>query len=100
LTALQHELPTSVWGITAPFWFAFAGSALILALIWRSLLDIAHTDEHARAGSPLPRPDRRQPHPLVKPERHTVWRNSWPGSFGSSGSSMKPSTLDHQTDCA
>jgi predicted MFS family arabinose efflux permease len=41
----------SVWGITAPFWFAFAGSALILALIWRSLLQIAHADEQAR-GQP------------------------------------------------
>jgi MFS family permease len=45
-------LIASVWGITAPFWFAFAGSALILAVIWRSLLDIAHSDEDARAGSP------------------------------------------------
>ena len=45
-------LIASFWGITAPFWFAFGGSALILALIWRSLLDIAHTDEHARASSP------------------------------------------------
>src|SRR6185437_8389534 len=27
-------LVASVWGVTAPFWFAFAGSALILALIW------------------------------------------------------------------
>src|SRR6202012_4278099 len=44
-------LIASVWGITAPFWFAFAGSALILALIWRSLLDIAHTDEQSRASA-------------------------------------------------
>jgi predicted MFS family arabinose efflux permease len=44
-------LVASVWGITAPFWFAFAGSALILGVIWRSLLDIAHTDEHARASA-------------------------------------------------
>jgi len=43
-------LVASAWGITAPFWFAFAGSALILAAIWRSLLRIAHADEHARAG--------------------------------------------------
>jgi predicted MFS family arabinose efflux permease len=43
-------LIASLWGITAPFWFAFAGSAVILVLIWRSLLDIAHTDEHARAS--------------------------------------------------
>jgi MFS family permease len=34
-----------LWGITAPFWFAFAGSAVILVLIWRSLLQIAHADE-------------------------------------------------------
>ena len=43
----------TAWGITAPFWFAFAGSALILMLIWRSLLQIAHADEQAR-GQPEP----------------------------------------------
>ena len=32
------------WGITAPFWFAFVGSAVILALIWRELGHIAHAD--------------------------------------------------------
>jgi MFS family permease len=41
----------SVWGITAPFWFAFAGSALILVLIWRSLLQIAHADEETVAAA-------------------------------------------------
>jgi MFS family permease len=46
-------LVASAWGVTAPFWFAFAGSALILALIWRSLLNIAHADEHARASAPI-----------------------------------------------
>ena len=30
------------WGAAAPFWFAFAGSALTLALVWRSLDSIAH----------------------------------------------------------
>jgi MFS family permease len=45
-------LVASVWGITAPFWFAFIGSAIILAVIWRSLLHIAHADEHARASVP------------------------------------------------
>lgn len=40
----------SIGGVTAPFWFAFAGSAIILALIWRSLLSIAHTDENLRTG--------------------------------------------------
>ena len=26
-----------LWGVTGPFWFAFVGSAVILALIWREL---------------------------------------------------------------
>ena len=42
----------SAWGVTAPFWFGFAGSAVILSLIWRSLLQIAHDDENLRAGQP------------------------------------------------
>jgi MFS family permease len=37
------------WGVTGPFWFAFAGSAVILALIWRQLGHVAHADEAARA---------------------------------------------------
>jgi MFS family permease len=32
------------WGVTAPFWFAFVGSAVILVLIWRQLTQIAHAD--------------------------------------------------------
>jgi MFS family permease len=40
-----------IWGITGPFWFAFVGSAVILALIWRELAHIAHADEAALAGS-------------------------------------------------
>jgi predicted MFS family arabinose efflux permease len=35
-------LIAGAFGITAPFWFAFAGSALLLALIWRELGNIAH----------------------------------------------------------
>ncbi|WP_189169417.1 MFS transporter [Pilimelia anulata] len=31
-------------GVTAPFWFAFAGSALFLVLLWRQLNRIAHDD--------------------------------------------------------
>jgi predicted MFS family arabinose efflux permease len=42
----------SAWGVTAPFWFGFAGSAVILALIWRSLLQIAHDDENLRSSQP------------------------------------------------
>ena len=41
----------SLWGVTAPFWFAFIGSAVILALIWRELEHIAHADEAILAGS-------------------------------------------------
>ncbi len=47
--SLLGGLVASAWGVTAPFWFAFAGSAIMLAVIWRSLLHIAHSDEHARA---------------------------------------------------
>jgi predicted MFS family arabinose efflux permease len=32
-------------GITAPFWFAFAGSVLLVALLWRQLRHIAHDGE-------------------------------------------------------
>ena len=39
------------WGVTAPFWFAFVGSAVFLVAIWRQLLHIAHADEeHATAA--------------------------------------------------
>ena len=33
------------FGVTAPFWFAFGGSALFVVLIWRQLAHIAHDDE-------------------------------------------------------
>jgi predicted MFS family arabinose efflux permease len=33
------------WGVTAPFWFAFVGSAVFVVLIWRQLSHIAHADE-------------------------------------------------------
>lgn len=33
------------WGVTAPFWFAFVGSGVLVALIWPQLTHIAHTDE-------------------------------------------------------
>jgi predicted MFS family arabinose efflux permease len=33
-----------LWGVTAPFWFAFAGSALMLALIWQQLRHVAHAE--------------------------------------------------------
>jgi MFS family permease len=34
----------SAWGLTAPWWFAFVGSGITLALVWRSLAHIAHAD--------------------------------------------------------
>lgn len=33
------------FGLTAPFWFAFAGSAVFVLLIWGQLTHIAHADE-------------------------------------------------------
>jgi len=33
------------WGLTAPFWFAFIGSAVTLAAVWRRLAAIAHVGE-------------------------------------------------------
>ncbi|WP_448060472.1 MFS transporter [Cellulomonas hominis] len=42
------------WGVTAPFWFAFAGSALFVVLIWRQLRHVAHTDD---APAPDDRPE-------------------------------------------
>lgn len=35
------------WGLAAPFWFAFVGSGITLALVWRQLGHIAHADEQA-----------------------------------------------------
>ena len=32
------------WGVTGPFWFAFGGSALMLALIWRQLRHISRAE--------------------------------------------------------
>jgi predicted MFS family arabinose efflux permease len=31
------------WGIVAPFWFAFVGSGVTLAVVWRRLGEIAHS---------------------------------------------------------
>jgi MFS family permease len=32
------------WGVVAPFWFAFAGAGITLALVWRQLTSIAHAE--------------------------------------------------------
>lgn len=37
----------SWYGVTAPFWFAFAGSAVLVVLLWRQLSHIAHADAAA-----------------------------------------------------
>ena len=39
------------WGVTAPFWFAFVGSAIFVVLIWRQLSHIAHADDAAEPAS-------------------------------------------------
>ncbi|GLY99948.1 MFS transporter [Actinoplanes sp. NBRC 103695] len=39
------------FGVTAPFWFAFAGSAVFVVLLWRSLTSIAHADSDAATAS-------------------------------------------------
>jgi MFS family permease len=43
------------FGITAPFWFAFAGSAILLVAIWRTLDDITHAPV-ADDGPSVPHP--------------------------------------------
>jgi predicted MFS family arabinose efflux permease len=35
-------LLAQTWGILAPFWFAFCGSAITTVLIWRSIAHVAH----------------------------------------------------------
>lgn len=47
--SLLGGLIAGAWGLTAPWWFAFVGSGLTLALVWRSLGHIAHADEAAAA---------------------------------------------------
>ncbi len=45
------------FGLVAPFWFAFVGAGLTLALVWRRLSAIAHTDADAPvAADPGPDP--------------------------------------------
>jgi hypothetical protein len=33
------------FGLTAPFWFAFAGSALLVATLWRQFDKIVHAGD-------------------------------------------------------
>jgi predicted MFS family arabinose efflux permease len=38
-------LLAKTFGITAPFWFAFAGSALLVVILWRQFEQIVHSSE-------------------------------------------------------
>ncbi|MEH1123149.1 MFS transporter [Micromonospora sp. CPCC 206061] len=42
------------YGVTAPFWFAFAGSAIFVVMLWRQLTHIIHTDEQSRGAQVTP----------------------------------------------
>lgn len=43
--ALLGGATASAGGVTAPFLFGFVGSAVLLMVLWRRLLDVAHADE-------------------------------------------------------
>jgi MFS family permease len=54
-------LLAQTWGLTAPWWFAFAGSAITLALVWRPIshiaaappvLDASETEQVSDKGEP------------------------------------------------
>lgn len=45
---------TSHYGLTAPFWFAFVGSALFVVALWREMTRIVHADERARTDAVKP----------------------------------------------
>jgi predicted MFS family arabinose efflux permease len=49
------------FGVTAPFWFAFAGSAVFVVLIWQQLAHIAHADETDEPLDPGPDLERAAP---------------------------------------
>jgi predicted MFS family arabinose efflux permease len=49
---LLGGLLAQAWGLTAPWWFAFAGSAITLALVWRSISFIAAAPPALASGEP------------------------------------------------
>ena len=49
-SAIGGALATQ-YGVAAPFWFAFAGSAAFLVLLWRELTHIAHADQQAHPSA-------------------------------------------------
>ncbi|HYI52042.1 MAG TPA: MFS transporter [Microbacterium sp.] len=48
---LLGGLIAEAWGLTAPWWFAFAGSAITLLLVWRSISQIAAAPPAVDAGA-------------------------------------------------
>ena len=46
---LLGGLIAQTWGLTAPWWFAFAGSAITLAIVWRSISNITAAKPIAEA---------------------------------------------------
>ena len=38
------------FGITAPFWFGFVGSAVLVAILWRQFDNIVHSSEEPLAA--------------------------------------------------
>lgn len=40
-------------GITAPFWFGFVGSAILVVILWRQFAHIVHANEHPDAPAPI-----------------------------------------------
>ena len=57
LGSLLGGVVARTWGVGAPWWVAFVGSGVTLALVWRALGHIAHADEDAQAGEPAARVD-------------------------------------------
>jgi MFS family permease len=53
------------WGVVAPYWFGFVGSALLTAVMWRALVHIAHAAETGDGGGP----DAAEPRPAASPAR-------------------------------
>ena len=45
LGSLLGGLIAQRWGVVAPFWFGFAGSAVLMVAMWRSFAQIAHAAE-------------------------------------------------------
>jgi MFS family permease len=53
----------SSFGITAPFWFAFFGSALLVTLLWREFEHIVHSSEEDASLAPSAAGQEAQPGP-------------------------------------